>query len=767
MGLFGNAGKIKELQDKVQLAERISNMIDRVYSAENLDEIMIGARDRILSLFDADKIIIFGIDSTSNELYSRFLTGSEIKEMRMPINMETTAGYVAATRQTLNLRDAYDAEELKRIHPDLKFNNAWDLKNGYRTREILAYPIMFKDTLLGVMEVVNKKTASFFPTKKEGFTGLDEKNAQTIARKLGFALKNQVKVQAPTRFSFLLDENIITDGELKKAMVMARQSKKDVETVLMDDMHVKKDDIKTSLSNHFGCKFTEYRSDVPIPGDLLRGLNINYLKKALWVPIAHSNDKVSILIDNPKDIKTTEIKSLIKAKQFEFHVGFREDILRFIDSYEKSLVEDKPSITDIVDELLIQKDDEEEEDSGDSNENAGAIVRLVNQIIIDAFEKGSSDIHVEPNKATRTTIVRLRIDGTCIKHLEIPFSYTSAMVSRLKIMSNLDISERRLPQDGKIKFRHGDRVIELRVATVPSTKGENVVMRILASSKPLPLDEINLSAWNYRNLREIVTRPYGIILVVGPTGSGKTTTLHSILGYINTVDKKIWTAEDPVEISQNGLCQVEVKPKINYTFAAALRSFLRADPDVIMVGEMRDRETATIGVEASLTGHLVFSTLHTNSAPETITRLMDIGIDPFNFADALLGILAQRLVKTLCKKCKEPYKPPKDEFDFLVNAYGGQEMFLELKIPYDDATLYKAVGCDYCNGTGYRGRTGLHELLIGTKEIKMAIQKKSPVDSIRQQAITDGMRILHQDGIAKVFKGFTDYKQVRNVCMVE
>jgi type II secretory ATPase GspE/PulE/Tfp pilus assembly ATPase PilB-like protein len=363
--------------------------------------------------------------------------------------------------------------------------------------------------------------------------------------------------------------------------------------------------------------------------------------------------------------------------------------------------------------------------------------------------------------------IRYRIDGDCALYQTVPFSYRAALISRIKIMSNLDITVKRLPQDGKIKFKRptGDE-IELRVATIPTQGGvEDVVMRILAKGETMPLEDMGLLPRNYNEMINISSKPYGMILVVGPTGSGKTTTLHATLHHINKPDKKIWTAEDPVEITQYGLRQVQVQSKIGFDFAAAMRSFLRADPDVIMVGEMRDFETAKTGVEASLTGHLVFSTLHTNSAPETIVRLLDMGIDPLNFADALLGILAQRLVRTLCKKCKEQYHPTKEEYEEIMETYG-KEDFLKLNIPYDDNfMLYQPKGCEVCNKTGYRGRMGIHELLIGTDEIKRMVQKHATVEVMREQAMKEGMTTLLQDGIIKSIKGLTDFKQVRRVCI--
>jgi type II secretory ATPase GspE/PulE/Tfp pilus assembly ATPase PilB-like protein len=374
-----------------------------------------------------------------------------------------------------------------------------------------------------------------------------------------------------------------------------------------------------------------------------------------------------------------------------------------------------------------------------------------------------------------------------VPYIAVPASYRNALAARLKIMCDLDISERRKPQDGKIKFKKfGPLDIELRVATIPSAGGvEDIVMRILAAGEPIPLDKLGLSPRNLNNCKDAIQKPYGLFFVCGPTGSGKTTTLHSVLGYLNTPDTKIWTAEDPVEITQRGLRQVQMLPKAGLTFAVAMRAFLRADPDIIMVGEMRDKETVSIGIEASLTGHLVFATLHTNSAPESIVRLLDMGMDPFNFADALLGVLAQRLAKRLCAKCKEPHVATDEELDLLVNEYAlelqntgrwkadpqgeRQRLYEELKKEYanekGEFTLYTAKGCDTCGGTGYKGRLGLHELLMGTDDIKRLIQEHARVAQILATGLENGMRTLKQDGIEKVLQGITDIHQVRAVCI--
>jgi type II secretory ATPase GspE/PulE/Tfp pilus assembly ATPase PilB-like protein len=363
--------------------------------------------------------------------------------------------------------------------------------------------------------------------------------------------------------------------------------------------------------------------------------------------------------------------------------------------------------------------------------------------------------------------VRLRIDGTCFTYMKIPSAYRRAVVSRIKVMANLDIAERRKPQDGKIRYRLvNDREVELRVATLPTSgQDEDVVLRLLTAKQPMPLDAMEFAPAILQAIQAIAEKPYGIILCVGPTGSGKTTTLHAILKHINTDERKIWTAEDPIEISQDGLRQVQVHSKIGLTFAAAMRAFLRADPDVIMIGEMRDKETADIAIEASLTGHLVLSTLHTNSAVETVIRLLDLGCDAFNFADAMLGVLAQRLCKRICIQCKEAYHPSPQEYDELVQGYGLREWEQWGVADAMSMTLYHGRGCEACNRTGFKGRVPLHELLIGSEKVKIRIQSKARTAEMLSVAVREGMSTLVQDGIRKVLQGVTTYRQVRSVAM--
>ena len=428
---------------------------------------------------------------------------------------------------------------------------------------------------------------------------------------------------------------------------------------------------------------------------------------------------------------------------------------------------------------------------GDDNDQVieqsdNSLVRLINSMIEEAHTQGVSDIHIECRAGREKVQIRFRKDGQLCPYLELPHTYRSAMIGRLKIMCDLDISERRKPQDGKInfgKFVQGSR-LELRVVTIPTHSNcEDAVVRLLTAGKPIPLNDLNLSPRNLERFQSAMQRSCGLLLCVGPTGSGKTTTLHSALSVINTPERKIWTAEDPIEITQTGLRQVQVNPKIDWTFAKALRSFLRADPDVIMVGEIRDQETAQVAIESSLTGHLVLSTLHTNSAPETVTRLLDMGMDPFNFADALLGVLAQRLVRRLCTHCRLAYEASPEEEEELLRDY------LHALEGVDDApdahdtltdwrsrfaagaagsapdaerlTKYKPVGCTHCNGSGYRGRVAIHELMMVSRTLRHLIQTGARAQQLLHQAMREGMRTLRQDGIEKVLAGVTTIEEVR------
>jgi len=752
--------QISELEEKLKLQKAVHDITNRIHSAQNVKQIIVDLKDGILNLFDAYLITIYVADTRRNEIFSMFLAGSTLNEIRVPINNKSIAGYAANNKKVLNIADAYDDDELKRIDKALNFDRSWDKKSGLRTTQILAVPILYNDELMGVIQILNKKRGGPFTSDDEAFL-------EQIGNVIVIAFYNQERIRRKkkSKFDYLLRIGLMKDDDLEAAYEKARRNKETIEDHLMAEYKIPRAEIGKSLQEFFNCRYTPFSDKIPIPFDLLRNLKEEYLRRELWVPLERTDGKVKVLVDDPNNIlKRDMIESLLKTSAVEYDVALYDEIIQYINYFYQSETS-RESISDLVGKL----DDEEFYDEDDDGvlETDSIIMQLVNKVINDAYSRGASDIHVEPSVVRKNVEVRFRVDGDLRHYQSVPFSYRSALVSRIKIMSNLDITERRIPQDGKIKFRRANgESIELRVATVPTQGGvEDVVMRVLAKGETLPLEAMGLTEYNYETLKQLVVKPYGMVLVVGPTGSGKTTTLHAALNYINKPETKIWTAEDPVEITQQGLRQVQVHPKIGFDFATAMRAFLRADPDVIMVGEMRDYETAKTGVEASLTGHLVFSTLHTNSAPETIVRLLDMGIDPLNFADSLLGILAQRLVRTLCKKCKEEYHPPREEFDEMVRYYG-EEHFDELSVMYDENfKLFRPTGCKECNDTGYKGRMGLHELLASTDTIKRAVQKRKSAEDIRDIAISEGMSTLLQDGIKKVLAGHTDFYQVLRVCM--
>ena len=755
--------QIQHLTSEVVYRTRLQAICNKINAVNNLDEILIDLKDDITSLFKADRVTLYVVDAHKRELVSRFQSANDIEEIHLPISTKSIAGWCAFKKRPVNVTNAYDVKELAAIDPALRFDESWDMLTGFTTRQVLAHPIVFKNSLLGVIQLMNRKVGP-------AFVEIDERSLKEVSDILGIALytlKKLAKRYATGKFNLLLENHLLTHNELEKAIVQARLKTVAIESIFISDLKIAKKDVLASLSQFYDVEAVEFTQNIPIPGNLLVGLNVPFMRHHFWVPLREEDNRIVIAIDNPHDQqRIREMRALFPGKNFKFCVALKQDILEIITFFsqdEKQLID----IEEILSEMRAGSNEIEEAEKAVGEED-NVVVKLVNKFILDAYARGASDIHIEPFPGKENTRIRIRIDGDCLVYQTIPFNYRSAVVSRIKIMADLDIAERRKPQDGKIKFKKfGGKNIELRVATLPTQGGmEDVVMRILDGNEPLPLDQIGFSENNYKNFVEAISNPYGIIFVCGPTGSGKTTTLHSALKYLNNTKTKIWTAEDPVEITQKGLRQLQVKPKIGLDFAAAMRSFLRADPDVIMVGEMRDKETTSIGIQASLTGHLVLSTLHTNSAPESITRLLDMGMDPFNFSDAILCILAQRLARTLCENCKQPYHLSLEEYSSLAREYGLDWFNDRLKISFkDELMLNKPVGCDDCNGHGYRGRMALHELLMGTDEIKLLIQNTAKISEIRAQAVKDGMVTLKQDGIEKIFNGQLDLLQVRKVCI--
>ncbi|MGH2359972.1 MAG: GspE/PulE family protein [bacterium] len=572
----------------------------------------------------------------------------------------------------------------------------------------------------------------------------------------------------PPKYDYLVTCGFITRDQLAATMVEARDQRASIESLLMTKYEILKSDIGLSLSLFYHCPFIPFDKSILVSPDLVKDLSRERLTRGGWIPIKREGDTLTVVTKDPYDLPELDaIGHFFPGNKVRLAVAFQEDIRALIDDTlhtgPRTIFEDVGTRNDPKDLELDDVDSSMEAEVKDSD---STIIRLAKQIIEDAHHERASDIHIEPCSIARQVIIRFRVDGTCFEYQRIPGSMGRSLVARLKIMAGLDIAERRKPQDGKIRTRLPDRDLELRVATIPTIRGnEDVVLRLLAPQNLIPVEEQGLSEWNLRHLKELINKPYGLFLCVGPTGSGKTTTLHSLLQVLNTSERKIWTAEDPVEVTQAGLRQVQVRPTIGLSFAAIMRAFLRGDPDVIMVGEIRDAETAGICIEASLTGHLVLSTLHTNSAAETVVRLLDLGMDSFNFADALLGVLAQRLLKRLCLECREPYRPADEEWERLIITYGREDATAAGLTGGNGATLYRKRGCAACRQTGYKGRAAIHELLVTSGAIKDRISRKERMSDLLLAATKEGMTTLVQDGIRKVLEGITDLQSVTAVAI--
>ncbi|GAB2182000.1 hypothetical protein DLREEDagrD3_22230 [Denitratisoma sp. agr-D3] len=776
-----------DVVSRLAFFKSLQSVTNKIHATSNIDEIMLELSQDICSLFNADRLTIYAVGDDKASIISKVKTGlNSFKDLRLPITDQSIAGYVALSKRIINISDVYDEKELKKIHPSLRFLQEVDAKTGYRTKQMLVAPIVdhVGGELLGVVQIINNKADTpFIQVAEEGVKGLCE----TLA--IAFTQRNKPAQIARSKYDFLVADAVIGADELEQAKRAARKENCNIEVVLASHYQVQLPALGAALSKFFNVPYEPFKSDRVKPVDLLKNLKREYLAQYQWAPIDDSQEGIVVLCLDPEQVKGSRVVSnVFPRRKIVYRVTTAHEFKETLDQLfgPSGPAMDETSVGDLLSSL--DEGDGDGFESTDDDVSAAAdneLVKLVNKIIVDAYQQGASDIHIEPGIGKDKVLIRFRKDGSLAKYIEVPAVYRNAIVARIKIMCDLDIAERRKPQDGKIKFKKfGPLDIELRVATIPSTGGvEDVVMRILAAGEPIPIDKLGVLPRNLEKLKSAVSKPYGLFFVCGPTGSGKTTTLHSVLGYLNTPDTKIWTAEDPVEITQKGLRQVQVNKKV-MDFATVMKAFLRADPDIIMVGEMRDAETTSIGIEASLTGHLVFATLHTNSAPESIIRLLDMGMDPFNFADALLGVLAQRLAKRLCSKCKEAYVPDAEEVKLFMAEYCNEllntatfkrdgkaayeNVYRRLVNDYGDdgkLTLYRAVGCPECGGTGYKGRVGLHELMLGTDATKKLIQEHARVAELFAQALEDGMLTLKMDGLEKCLQGITDVKQVRAVCI--
>jgi type II secretory ATPase GspE/PulE/Tfp pilus assembly ATPase PilB-like protein len=600
----------------------------------------------------------------------------------------------------------------------------------------------------------------------------------------------------------LLQLGLITETQLSEALLKQKENRNvQLGQILIKMNVIDEPTLKGVLARKMGIPYVAL-SKFNFDMSAVNLIDASLARKHMLMPLCLHDTTLIVALENPLDIKALESLRFITQKKIIPAMASAEDILLAINKfYDKPKYFDNPDFGASSDfassrnaegDFIFSQDDSAslktetpaekpiivgaqlDLPKGNITESDASLIKLINKMIMDAHENGASDIHIESYAGKQNTQVRFRKYGKLTPYFEIPPNARNAMISRIKTMAQLDVAEHRKPQNGKINFQNfGSAKVELRVTTIPIDNNlEDIVMRLLLPSMPLPIEDLGLTTTILNDLQRLIQGSSGLILVCGPAASGKTTTLHALLGYINTPERKILTAEDPVEITQAGLRQVQINTNVGWTFASAMRTFLRADPDVIMLGEMCDAETTKIAIEASLTGHLVLSTLHTNSAAESIAKLLNLGMDPFSIADALQAVLAQRLAKSLCPKCKQEYDAESSEIDDLINEYTvGTKLepavlLKEWKAEYVNENkfkLYRAVGCNYCNNTGYRSCIGMHELMIVTPTIKHLIQTRSVVSELLDAAQEAGMKTLKQDGITKVLKGYTDIGQVRAV----
>ena len=546
----------------------------------------------------------------------------------------------------------------------------------------------------------------------------------------------------------LIELGFLTNSQVDSVREQADSTGEGLVDTLVSEKLLRASDVAHAKAAHFGVEYVNVK-DFQLTDEVISSVPRHIAKKFRCVPLAVTEESVVVALSDPSDLSTVDSLQHMLSKPVEIRVATDEDIDEAISRYygEKEDNQIGQMIQDITEgEVMISTlGDVAAVDSGEALDADAPIIKLVNTIIVEAFKMRASDIHLEPlEKSFR---VRYRIDGVCQEIKGPPKRLQGPIISRLKIMANMSIAERRIPQDGRIQANVGSKTIDLRVSCLPTSHGESIVMRILdKEGLKLGLGELGFFADDQQKFEDLVGLPDGILLVTGPTGSGKTTTLYSCLNYINRPDRKIITVEDPVEYQLSGINQVQVHEAIEFTFASALRAMLRQAPNVIMLGEIRDMETATIAINAALTGHLVFSTLHTNDAPSAVTRLIDIGVKPFLVASAARCLMAQRLVRKICKQCIQPF-----DYD--------PSVLRSVNINPDDipegSKISKGKGCSNCNGTGYRGRFGVFEIFTIEDEARKLIYEKATASVLRAKAREMGMRTLREDGTRKVLAGMT------------
>jgi len=550
----------------------------------------------------------------------------------------------------------------------------------------------------------------------------------------------------------LFEKGLITTEEIERIVNIQKTTAADLQKIIIQENILKKDEMMMAIAEEIGVKYVNL-DDIEIDPAIASLIPEEMARRHQIIALDKDEDLLTVSMSNPLDVFAHDEIKIRLGYNVDANLSYSEDIKKTLDEIF-GVADEWDKVIDKVEniEVTVLKDEDEKVDdiSAISKGEEAPIIALVNLIIVRAVKEKASDIHVEPFDEKQLKI-RYRIDGILHEVMSLPRKLHMAVISRIKIMSELDIAERRLPQDGRIQVTVSGRKINIRVSMIPTVNGESSVLRILdPSSILLELDSLGFSPKMLPRFKSLIKKPNGVILVTGPTGSGKSTTLYTVLNILNSDEKKIMTIEDPVEYRLKGISQIQAKPKIGLSFAAGLRSFLRQDPDIMLVGEIRDKETAEIAVQAALTGHVVLSTLHTNNAPSSVIRLVDMGVESFLISASVIGILAQRLVRRICPKCKKEIEMT-PEMEKIIGDYG---------VKSNEIKLYKGEGCPFCNGTGYKGRVAIFELMIITDNIRELISKNATTNFLRDEAIKEGMQLLKEDGFMKVCQGITTIDEI-------
>lgn len=860
---ISEAPQVEELLRNLEFHKAIQRITTQINSAVTLREIVIDIKEDIRKLFNIHRLTIYLIDKPKREIFTWQNANGQLKELRFPIDYSTFAGCVAQKRKMLHITDAYNEREIKRINDALHFDSSQDKKAGITTGQIIASPIAHDGSLLGIMEIMNKKDGDTIDDYNLIF--LDEIES-CLARALFLQLEfEQSSLKHRAKVEKLIRDKMISPDQMDRALKEAFEAKKDITLILMERYNIAKSDIGAALSDHFSCPFVAYSDDLPIARHLFAGIEQSTLAKMVWIPLTVAKGKIHVAVDDPWDqIKRRNIEKALETNSIQYHVALATDILKLIDRScseqeevsapisssvssdrdqkisrehdvgeiptnpdteavrEKIIIaEPEPSSPTPQDNVTVLPDTEPAWPAKDqptpspqpqskaqvpppesrlretqaasaatlpsgnlrqmaatkniSEASDGIITKpaihhiptTFSNIILEAAGRQASDVHFEPDPVNKHVALRIRIDRQFQNLQPLNYGEYEKLMDEVKTLAHLDAKNRSIIQHAELTLKRpsGDD-INLRVTIIPTQTGrEDAVIHISAKSRKIPLELLGLSTGNYSDLVNILQQPRGMILVVGPAGNGMNTTLHACLENINTPEKKIWTAEESVEITQNGLRQVAVDPQQGFDLPGLLRSFLDADPDVIMTSRLPDLETTRLCMEAALQGRLVLSSLWADSMIDAIEKCLLMGISHMLFADAMLSIVEQRLIKLLCPKCKGKYNPSQAEYEELAELYG-KDAFAKLNRPYSSSlTLFHPRGCKACGNTGYSGRVCVSEILIFTPEIKRLIRRKESSESIYQTAVARGMATLMQDGICKVLEGHSDSRHVRLACL--